>query len=168
MEIYYGLTLDGRNKVGWIMGFTIKIVCEECDYNQALWLGTGFNYDSKLIFFGDRPMLSMFIKDEEEQRLIAQLMDKPNVQIKGSERRAYRCIKCSKIYDKYYYCIKFDGGEYMPNYYCSDCTHQLEAMQVSVEKQIALFEIDERNVKISCPKCRSLKVMSRLERMDWD
>ncbi len=150
------------------MGWSIKIECQECNYQQRFSIGIGFYYLPEYIFFGDKPKLSDFVKDKKERKLISQLMKRPNVRIEGSESRLYRCSKCNHLSDKYYYCIKFDGGQHMPNYNCSNCGYQLELLQVNEEKQIISLESNGKKSEINCPECGSSKIICMNGCFDWD
>lgn len=117
------------------MGWKMKILCHECNYQQEFLLGFGFNYMLS-VFFGGKSRLSLtdFVK-KEEQKTIIQLMDTPGVQVEGSEERLYRCSNCNELSNQYYYRIMFYGGEHEPNYTCSRCGHLLEILRVSEEKK---------------------------------
>lgn len=150
------------------MGYTIKIECQECDYQQKFFVGEGFRYDPKYIFYGDKPRLSNFIKDKEEQKLISKFMEYTNVQIGGSEERIYRCSKCNQLCDRYYYFIKFDGGKYTPNYKCTNCDYPLEMLKDIKEGQKIFLCAEGKKAEINCPQCGGSKIICVDGGFDWD
>lgn len=150
------------------MGWSIKIKCEDCDYEKVFLLGIGFNYLPEYIFNSDGAKLSHFVKDKEERKLISEIMKDTKAQVEASEERLYRCLKCNQLYSKYYYSIKYSHGEHKANYVCSNCSYPLESIDIRNEKGIILAKDNGKTVEIKCPKCGSSKTSCLDGCFDWD
>lgn len=136
------------------MGSTVNFLCSKCGYHQRFFIGYGFNYDTKYIFYKGMPLFRMMVKNPEERVRIRDIMYlHPNAKVLGSESRIYHCSYCRNLQENYCFEINYENEVYFPHYYCSRCETQMEPMDMKW---------------LICPDCGSKEMECKDSEFDWD
>ena len=181
------------------MGLQITCKCDECDYQFERVLGIGFfggNFWG-ISPYSNKPIYHDLIKDNLVINHIEYLLaHEKNLTLKedaltlkkigyfGSHGfSTYICSKCYHLYNHLYFHLLFDGGEYIPQYFCHTCEYPLQFVsdiKASIDefrnsgyrpihmKSTEIVLDKDKKIPWHCPQCKCEHLITNTLGVCWD
>jgi len=147
------------------MGQVISLYCAKCEYSKSFHLGIGMMYSPSTVFDGsyiddEKPLLDSLVKSKKiKEQAFSLLNEQFATPTDDYGHEIYYCPHCNELYERFYFCILYDGGSYEPEYKCTKCKHLLHRAKVTMEDgEIQLFYTNNKIIDWQCPQCGNSKL----------